>query len=264
MTAAVLGSAAAGTGWGCREAWIQRTKHRTNSGTHDLTEQARKATGSMRNFFDPHQRATIEAAMARIIPTTTPRAPARPARSTSSTAISPGSTSSTPSRTAAASRRSAGERAEAWQQRIDILRATYVEGIADLDRRCRDAFGADFVDLDAGPAGRVAGRHSSGPSGGDAATAVARRDAAAPGASPALQQTSTETELISSPLLAMHTRQGFYADPIYGGNKDRVGWKVIGFPGPASLMEVFHRPLQHAALVRDGGTNEGQEANHDA
>ena len=37
----------------------------------------------------------------------------------------------------------------------------------------------------------------------------------------------------------MHTRQGFYADPIYGGNRDRVGWRVIGFPGPASLKEVF-------------------------
>ncbi len=36
----------------------------------------------------------------------------------------------------------------------------------------------------------------------------------------------------------MHTRQGFYADPIYGGNRDRIGWKVIGFPGPASLNEV--------------------------
>ena len=36
----------------------------------------------------------------------------------------------------------------------------------------------------------------------------------------------------------MHTRQGFYADPIYGGNRDRVGWDLIGFPGPASLADV--------------------------
>ena len=39
--------------------------------------------------------------------------------------------------------------------------------------------------------------------------------------------------------LVLHTRQGFYGDPAYGGNKDRVGWKVIGFPGPDSLNEVF-------------------------
>ena len=35
--------------------------------------------------------------------------------------------------------------------------------------------------------------------------------------------------------LVLHTRQGYYGDPAYGGNKDRVGWKVIGFPGPESL-----------------------------
>jgi gluconate 2-dehydrogenase gamma chain len=29
--------------------------------------------------------------------------------------------------------------------------------------------------------------------------------------------------------------EGFFADPIYGGNKDKVAWKMIGFPGlPAS------------------------------
>jgi len=27
------------------------------------------------------------------------------------------------------------------------------------------------------------------------------------------------------------TRQGFFADPVYGGNRDMVGWKMIGFPG---------------------------------
>jgi gluconate 2-dehydrogenase gamma chain len=25
--------------------------------------------------------------------------------------------------------------------------------------------------------------------------------------------------------------EGMFADPIYGGNKDKVGWKWIGFPG---------------------------------
>ena len=55
---------------------------------------------------------------------------------------------------------------------------------------------------------------------------------------PALQQTSTEVDLDFFPLLITHTRQGFYADPIYGGNRDRAGWKVIGFPGPTSLSEV--------------------------
>src|SRR5205085_9071960 len=25
--------------------------------------------------------------------------------------------------------------------------------------------------------------------------------------------------------------EGMFADPIYGGNKDKAGWKMIGFPG---------------------------------
>jgi gluconate 2-dehydrogenase gamma chain len=31
---------------------------------------------------------------------------------------------------------------------------------------------------------------------------------------------------------------GFFADPIYGGNRDKVGWKMIGFPGlPATYAD---------------------------
>ena len=32
-------------------------------------------------------------------------------------------------------------------------------------------------------------------------------------------------------LLLSHTIAGFFADPIYSGNRDMVGWKLIGFPG---------------------------------
>ena len=33
-------------------------------------------------------------------------------------------------------------------------------------------------------------------------------------------------------MLWENTRQGFLADPMYGGNRDFAGWKLIGFPGP--------------------------------
>ena len=29
-----------------------------------------------------------------------------------------------------------------------------------------------------------------------------------------------------------HTIAGFLADPSYGGNRDMIGWKVAGYPGP--------------------------------
>ena len=34
------------------------------------------------------------------------------------------------------------------------------------------------------------------------------------------------------------TMAGFFADPIYGGNRDKVAWKMIGFPGlPATYAD---------------------------
>jgi gluconate 2-dehydrogenase gamma chain len=32
-------------------------------------------------------------------------------------------------------------------------------------------------------------------------------------------------------MLLQNTIEGFWSDPIYGGNRDMVGWKLIGFPG---------------------------------
>ena len=32
-------------------------------------------------------------------------------------------------------------------------------------------------------------------------------------------------------LLLQNTQEGFFADPIYGGNRDMAGWRLIGFPG---------------------------------
>jgi gluconate 2-dehydrogenase gamma chain len=32
-------------------------------------------------------------------------------------------------------------------------------------------------------------------------------------------------------MLLQNTREGFFADPLYGGNRDMIGWKLIGFPG---------------------------------
>lgn len=32
-------------------------------------------------------------------------------------------------------------------------------------------------------------------------------------------------------ILLQNTMEGFFADPIYGGNRDMVSWRMIGFPG---------------------------------
>ena len=39
-----------------------------------------------------------------------------------------------------------------------------------------------------------------------------------------------DSKLFFETILA-NTIEGFFADPIYGGNRDMAGWKLIGFPG---------------------------------
>lgn len=42
--------------------------------------------------------------------------------------------------------------------------------------------------------------------------------------------------------LLQNTREGFFSDPIHGGNQNMVGWKLIGFPGArADFMDWVER-----------------------
>jgi gluconate 2-dehydrogenase gamma chain len=36
-------------------------------------------------------------------------------------------------------------------------------------------------------------------------------------------------------MLLQNTIEGFFGDPQYGGNRDKVGWKLVGFPGVAAF-----------------------------
>lgn len=49
------------------------------------------------------------------------------------------------------------------------------------------------------------------------------------------EQDSTLKQIESSlffSFLRRHTIEGMFCDPMHGGNKDMVGWRLIGFPGP--------------------------------
>ena len=60
----------------------------------------------------------------------------------------------------------------------------------------------------------------------------------------ALEEDKVELESISSKLffgmLWRNTQEGFFSDPMYGGNKDKVGWRLIGFPGVAASNYAEH------------------------
>ncbi|HLN03228.1 MAG TPA: gluconate 2-dehydrogenase subunit 3 family protein [Bryobacteraceae bacterium] len=44
-------------------------------------------------------------------------------------------------------------------------------------------------------------------------------------------------------LLRTHTIEGIFCDPMHGGNRDLIGWQLIGFPGPH--MSYFDDIDQH-------------------
>ena len=47
----------------------------------------------------------------------------------------------------------------------------------------------------------------------------------------ARQNSKASTANPSSTLVIKDMQEGFFADPLYGGNRDMVAWKMIGYPG---------------------------------
>lgn len=85
----------------------------------------------------------------------------------------------------------------------------YRRGLAALDGYCRKTYDAPFAKLDAAKQDEVLGALEQGK---------------ASGFTWPTQQAFFNT-------LRTHTMEGMFADPIYGGNKDFAGWRLIGFPG---------------------------------
>ena len=190
-----------------------------------------------RLFFDEHQWSTVEAAMARIIPTDDQPGAREAGTVEFVDRYLSGIDFIYAKPDGSGFEKLEGERAEAWQRRIDVVREKYAEGVEELDRRSREQFDDDFVRLTDEQRDQILAAMERPEQQADLEEAKVTTGYGAP-SEPAMQQTNTETEIDFFPLLALHTRQGFYSDPIYGGNKDRVGWRLIGFDGPESLAET--------------------------
>ncbi|MFQ6030664.1 MAG: gluconate 2-dehydrogenase subunit 3 family protein [Dehalococcoidia bacterium] len=92
------------------------------------------------------------------------------------------------------------------------MRQLYLDGVQDLDNLARDQFGAEtFCSLQPRQQDQIL-------------TALEEKG----------------SRFFS--LLIEHTMEGFYGDPRHGGNRNRVGWTVLGFPGP-SYPEGYQPPL---------------------
>lgn len=210
-------------------------------------------------FFDDFQRRTIEAAMARIIPTDH-----EPGASEAGTIdfldrYLSGIDYVYAKPDGSGFARLEGKRAEAWRQRIEIVRHKYMEGIEELNQRSRAEFGADFVELAPDQQDAILTMMERPVRDQERAREEEQAVAGFAPPEPALQQIAAEVDLDFFPLLVLHTRQGFLADPIYGGNRDRVGWDVIGFPGPPSMAEAHAGRLSTLPYFADAGAATGEQ-----
>jgi gluconate 2-dehydrogenase gamma chain len=68
----------------------------------------------------------------------------------------------------------------------------------------------------------------------------------------ALEKGQVELPSLSSrlffDLLWRNTEEGFFGDPMYGGNRGNAGWKLLGFPGVAS--SAYNAHLDNPELYR--------------
>lgn len=94
-----------------------------------------------------------------------------------------------------------------YQMRL-APRELYRAGIAAIDRAARATHGKPFAALDA-----------------------AARDAMLTLADTAALGQDTALAAAFFGLLLRNTREGYFADPMYGGNRGMAAWKMIGFPG---------------------------------
>jgi gluconate 2-dehydrogenase gamma chain len=124
-------------------------------------------------------------------------------------------------------------------------RETYQSGLPAVNRYATGRFGANFVDLSEPQHDQILAEMEDGVATGfDAPSA---------------------SDFFT--VLHDHAIEGFFSDPVYGGNRDMVGWKLVGFPGalrgyspwelktegttrqPMSMADLHHF---HAGKPEDG------------
>ena len=84
----------------------------------------------------------------------------------------------------------------------------YRIGIGEVNARCAKQYGASFSALTAAQQDEVL----HGLDGGK------------------IELEGVRSQFFFNMLLA-NTLEGFFADPIYGGNRDKVSWRMVGYPG---------------------------------
>lgn len=143
------------------------------------------------------------------------------------------------------------------------LQRVYRLGLRELEVLCTRRFSASFVDLSAEQQDGII-RRLLGPESGEATAGrtdvgeddynydfsrtaehtdrpigrpvISRKEGAAdaridPSQSAELQRIDLALLQRFFAVIREHTMEGFFCDPLYGGNRGAVGWRLVGFPG---------------------------------
>jgi len=186
-----------------------------------------------RKFFTEHEWDTIKAAVDRIIPADelAPSASGAGVVVYIDRYLSPGLEYIYATNDGSGFMKLEGRWREAWAERIKDLQALYRDGVKELDKIAKERCGAEFKALSPEKQDYVIELLSHAPKPQD----VVLGESLATGS---FLQAFNDDGLPFLDCLILHTRQGYYGDPIYGGNQGQVGWKSIGFPGPKSLKDT--------------------------
>jgi gluconate 2-dehydrogenase gamma chain len=94
------------------------------------------------------------------------------------------------------------------------LQDFYRRGLASLDAHCRNAYKESFVHLTPEKQDEVLTALEGGTASGF--------------------EWPSAREFFG--VLRTHTMEGMFADPLYGGNRDFSGWRLVGFPGAQAIF----------------------------
>lgn len=109
----------------------------------------------------------------------------------------------------------------------------YAEGLAELDELARAEYGAPFAELSPGHQDALLEHVEQLDTAGAHARLRAFFEA-----------------------VLNHTIDGFLADPLYGGNRDFIGWQLIGYPGPVLEPTPEQQAIGHVTPLNRRGRDD--------
>jgi gluconate 2-dehydrogenase gamma chain len=135
------------------------------------------------------------------------------------------------------------------------MRDRYRLGIFGMDRYAQQLYQKGFAQLTADQQDRVLRDMEAGvPTTFDGNAIQSATTDQAPSGTENLRQMAPGSPGIGATaffnLLRAHVIAGFFADPVHGGNRDMVGWKLIGFPG--AQFEYRDNILQYGQPYQGG------------